>query len=92
MIDKKSLDHLNDHAQQALAEDLPVLVERMRLGNLGTTKRVGKLTITVEIVDDPGNDTKAPETLCRIDSKLALPKNELSERKVIWQDGQMALL
>jgi len=90
---------MDEVSRKVLVEDAAGLIER----NVATMaqamkdadpeeKTVCKLVVTIEMVDDPGSDTKARRNEVQVKAKLNLPEEKFAAHTIRWDNGQMALL
>lgn len=90
-ITDSALEKVSGDVMELVREHLPILADRMRqAGN--DQKHRGSTVITIEMVDDPGNDKRSPQTQLVVRCKTSLPTETLDSRKVVWENGQMELL
>lgn len=90
-LDESAIGTVVDELRDLAVEFMPELATAMVRAK-SDTKATGKLTLTVEIVDDPGSESRGRNNSLTVSAKVATPAVSCDQHKVVFQDGQMALL
>jgi len=91
MMDETALKILQEDANGLIARNIETMAAAMKQAD-PEDKTVCKLVVTIEMIDDPGNENKARTNTVQVKAKLNLPEERFAEHKVLWDQGQMALL
>lgn len=90
-IDPTTMEKIMDEVRDLAEEYLPELVAAMVKAK-SDTKAVGKLALTVEIVDDPGKQGGGRSCDLTVSAKMSTPVVSCDLHKWEYRDGQMRLL
>ena len=91
IVEETSLAILREDASSLIARNIETMAVAMKEAD-PDEKTVCRLVVTIEMIDDPGSETKARTNTVQVKAKLNLPDEKMSAHKILWDKGQLALL